>query len=245
MSVIRTISDLGAEEVEGVAEEPGEETEVEADEVEADDGAAEVAGKTAAASERTTEESPGRQAAKLSLDTATNLAEMKAALRHYDETRIAFLAQAAYEVGVEKARERGDLDQKIEDAFRRSFATRDRLGVMPWVEEGILWAPGSKQDSSAHRHVCRFVKVKTPERDGWVWEHNGVIQDAIRRNQDGAKSSMTSITLIVLEPGAEVDVITQESRQGAHRVRKIDSFVYDGQDLEKVGSRHIPVGDHR
>lgn len=178
------------------------------------------------------------------LARAETLAEVKAVLGGLSEAQLAFVGQAAYELGVERARGRGDLDQLVADAMERSFDSRDGLGVMPWVSEGVLWAPGARVEKSQSRHACRFVRVKGATSEGWVWEGRGVLRDTIRRSES-PRAAMTSMTLVALELGAEVDVVTSESVGGAHRAKRIDSFEYDGEELVRTNTRRITATDHR
>lgn len=179
------------------------------------------------------------------LSRARSLAEMKAVISGLTEEQLVMLGRAAYEVFAEKARQRGDQDQLVADAFGSAFGASDGLGVMPWVDQGVLWAPGAKVGKSMNRHVCRFVRVKSGSHDGWVWEHPGVIVDEIRQTGEGAKTQMKSLTLTVLEVGAEVDVVTSDATGGGHRAKRVDSFVYDGEDLVRTNTRRITPREHR
>lgn len=165
--------------------------------------------------------------------------ELRAMLRRLDEVTVVNISQAAWEVLVEKARQRGDLIQLIEDAFVSAFAGRNQLGVMPWMADGILWAPGAREDSSPAKHDCRFVRVTHAGKGYWVWEHPGRVEDTVRRNQQGAKMSQRSITVVVPEQGAAVDVVTATCRSGIHQVKRVDSFVVSGGELERTERRII------
>lgn len=167
--------------------------------------------------------------------------ELRAWLREQDEFRLVKLSEACYEVITEKARERGDVEQLIEDSWSTAFNERDRLGIMPWLDGMVLWAPGSRQDRSARRHRCRFVRVNTD----WVWEHPAMIRDEVRRSENGSKLSQQSLTLVAVEEGATVDVLTSDSVDGKHTLRHIDSFKVHRGTLERVSERTVSTLEHR
>lgn len=167
---------------------------------------------------------------------------LRAWLRRLSDDDLDRLALAVYEVRRDKAVSSGDLEAKLAEAFRTAFEPRSGLGVMPWIEHGVLWCPGSRQDSSQTKHDCRFVWV-----DGVAaWEHPDQFRDEIRRTDQGAnKMSMRSITLIPVDDGAEVDVVTSVSRNGLHQRKRVDSFVVAGGELERTGRRNIAADGHR
>lgn len=175
-----------------------------------------------------------------------SIGELKRALGRFDEGKLARLSVAVWEVLLDKARARGDIEQLVEDALARSFSPTDHLGIMPWVDDArVLWAPGSLHSTSANRHVCRFVRATHDGESYWVWEHPGQIEDEVRRIHEGTKTHQHSITLALLQPGAEVDVVTSVAVGGVHRVKRVDSFVLgsDG-DLTKVTTRRVTDADH-
>ncbi len=180
----------------------------------------------------------------IDLQTATP-GELRVWLLGYSEADLAKLSYATWHAMLDKARDRGDRDVEISDAFDSSFPGKDKLGIMPWLVDGILWSPGSRQDKSAQKHVCRFIRVGHGDKDFWVWEHPGCVVDEVRRETSGAKIFQHSITLVAVEQGASVDVITSNSVGGVHQVQRVDSFKVKGPELEKISTRRVGKINHR
>ena len=138
-----------------------------------------------------------------------------------------------------RAFERGDLPELIDDAFDKGFSSGNKVGK-PWVRDGILVAPGGKFEKSPMSHRCTFVRVA----DDWVWESSQKIQDEIR-HLPGAGSSMRSITLLTMNEGDKVDVLTSRTRSGVHELLEVQSFIYHNGELDMTTSRTVRSAGHR
>ena len=138
-----------------------------------------------------------------------------------------------------RALERGDLPELIDDAFDKGFGSGNKVGE-PWVRDGILVAPGGKFEKSPMSHRCTFVRVA----DDWVWESSQKIHDEIR-HLPGVGSSMRSITLLSMNEGDKVDVLTSRTRSGVHELLEVRSFVYHNGELSMTTSRTVRSSGHR
>lgn len=145
----------------------------------------------------------------------------------------------------------GQLKKMLEalntELYERSLAACDpvallRLGfsegftakptpVRPWVVGGILIVPGYKKESSSFSHKCSFAKIN----DSWAWESEHKIIDEIR----SSNRLMQSITLIALQEGFGVDVLTSKARNSVHVLENIVSYTYENSELVQVSSRNI------
>jgi hypothetical protein len=139
------------------------------------------------------------------------------------EELVALSESAEFEL-LDRAAGRGDLDAVLERAFRVGF---DHRGVArhPWVEDGLVICPGSRNSSSSSAHRCRFVAVG----DLWAWQSGSVVSDEMRP-QGG---DLRTVTIMALQPGLELDVVTSSARNGAHRRQSSVRFrVVDGSLVE-------------
>lgn len=132
----------------------------------------------------------------------------------------------------------GDPAALTETGFREGFSTPPAV-MDPWVTGGILVAPGGRFDRGASSHRCTFVKVGGV----WVWEHPAKISDEIRR--PGARDGMRSVTLVALNEGDRVDMVSARSRGGVHTMTSVRSFEYRAGDLHLVASRAVSDINHR
>lgn len=138
-----------------------------------------------------------------------------------------------------RAFERGDLDALQARGFEFGFPAPQRVAD-PVAHEGVLIAPGAKYEKSPLSHRCTFVRVG----DHWVWESPNKLSDEIR-NLPGSGSSMRSVTLVALNEGDRIDVLTSRTRQGVHELVEVRSFVYRGSSLEMTDSRTVRTSGHR
>ena len=137
-----------------------------------------------------------------------------------------------------RALERADVGALIEEGFKRGFEIK---GVTdPWLDQGILVAPGMKIDRSNTTHTCTFVRVD----QRWVWEANDRIEDVVR-HVPGPRSQMRSITLVAAPEGTTVDRISSKARNGVHELVEVRSYVVRGSELELVSARAIGPTGHR
>lgn len=156
-----------------------------------------------------------------------------------DEGQLIHLAALVGDELRRRALERGDLPELIDDAFERGFGSGTTVKD-PWVRDGLLVAPGGKFEKSASSHRCTFVRVQ----DQWVWESSQRIQDEIR-NVPGPGSSMRSVTLVTVNEGDKVDVLSSRTRGGVHELMEVRSFLYRGGELEMVTARTVRTSGHR
>jgi len=156
-----------------------------------------------------------------------------------DDGELIHLAALISDEQRQRALQRGDLPELIDDAFDKGFGTGHKV-EMPWVREGLLVAPGGKFEKSQMSHRCTFVRVQ----DDWVWESSQKIHDEIR-HLPGAGSSMRSVTLLTLNEGDKVDVLTSRTRSGVHELLEIHSFVYHNGSIEMTTARTVRNANHR
>ena len=139
----------------------------------------------------------------------------------------------------DRAFQRGDLQELINNAFDHGFGSGVKV-LQPWMHDNILIAPGGKFEKSALSHRCTFVRVQ----DQWVWESSQKLQDEIR-NVAGPGSSMRSVTLIALNEGDKVDMLSSRTRSGVHELQEVQSFVYTDGKLEMIVARTVRSAGHR
>lgn len=138
-----------------------------------------------------------------------------------------------------RAYESGELPSLTESGFERGFTGINQVKD-PWVFNGILVAPGGKFEKSPMSHKCSFVQVQ----ERWVWESNQRISDDIR-NLPGPGSSMRSVTLVAIQEGDKIDVLSSRARNGAHQLIEVRSFVYHNGALILENSRSVKGKNHR
>lgn len=130
-----------------------------------------------------------------------------------------------------RALEGGDLEAVISEAFAAAFDAGGDAH-MPFASGTMVVCPGSRINTSASAHRCRFAVV-----DGdWVWESPALLHDEVRSVRS-AKGGTHSVSLVVLREGLEIDVVTSRARSGAHEAQRVDSYTVAGGALVKVGSR--------
>ena len=98
----------------------------------------------------------------------------------------------------------------------------------------MIIVPGSKVERSKLSHDCRFTKIG----DSWSWD-SPEREAHVIRNQQGAKTIMQTVTLVPAREGLGIDIIGQQMRTGAHRVREVHSYEFKAGELVLVSARAI------
>jgi hypothetical protein len=125
----------------------------------------------------------------------------------------------------------GDVQAVVEEAFAESFDAAGDAHT-PFVHGGLLVCPGSRVNTSAANHRCRFAVVA----GDWVWDCADLVHDEIRQIRS-AKGGTHSVSLVALTEGLEVDVVTSRAKSGSHECQRVDSYSVVGGTLVKVGAR--------
>jgi len=133
----------------------------------------------------------------------------------------------------------GDLDALVEQAFVDGF-TRTGQATPPWLSGGWLICPGYRRDRSATSHECCFVSV-----DGrWVWELSPAAD--VVRQVPGPKSHTQTVTVVFVEEGAKIDMVSSASRSGSScQMRSARSFQIRAGELVEVAIRARKPDGHR
>lgn len=156
-------------------------------------------------------------AAALSDDTLTHLA---AAIR--DEIR-------------RRAREGGNHDAIIEEAFQQAFG-RDSLGAAPWVEGDVIVCPGATIAKSRTSHRSRFISVD----DTWVWDSMDLIVEE-KKSHPGKNEGFKAVALVPVIEGMALDLVTIKGRNGVLNAERIVSFEVQRGELIEVSARTIEL----
>ena len=156
-------------------------------------------------------------AAALPDDTLTHLA---AAIR--DEIR-------------RRAREGGNHDAIIEEAFQQAFG-RDSLGAAPWVEGDVIVCPGATIAKSRTSHRSRFISVD----DTWVWDSMDLIVEE-KKSHPGNNEGFKAVALVPVIEGMALDLVTIKGRNGVLNAERIVSFEVQRGELIEVSARTIEL----
>jgi len=143
------------------------------------------------------------------------------------------VADLIRQLQTERAIADGDHDAIINAAFEIGFG-RDGLGVLPWVEGGLIICPGGMVSQSRASHRCRFVSVD----DCWVWD-SGMLLREDKRSSPGTDEGFRAIALLPLVNGLELDVVAGRARQGQHSVEHVVSYAVRGGELVEVSQRKV------
>lgn len=143
------------------------------------------------------------------------------------------LAEAVRQAQIERAIGAGDHDAIIANGFDIGFG-RDGLGVLPWLEAGLIVCPGALVAKSRTSHRSRFVSVD----DVWVWD-SGLLLREDKRSSPGTHDGFRAIALLPVVDGTELDVVTVRARSGAHSVEHVVSYEVRGGDLVEVSQRDV------
>lgn len=127
----------------------------------------------------------------------------------------------------------------VSEAFERGFL-ESGLPKDPWIEGGILVAPGAKIDRSAMSHRCAFVRIGTH----WVWEHPDLVDDSVRY-LPGPQQRMQSVSLVPLADGDQIDLVQARTRSGVHELVGVRSFSVEDGSLVLVSARAVGKVSHR
>ena len=160
-------------------------------------------------------------------------------LELFDDGELIHFAALVADEQRRRALQRGDITEMIADAFDKGFGSGNKVAI-PWITDNILIAPGGKFEKSPMSHRCTFVRVA----DDWVWESSQKIHDEIRY-LPGAGSSMRSITLLTMNEGDKVDVLTSRTRSGVHELLEVQSYIYHNGELDMTTSRTVRSAGHR
>lgn len=139
----------------------------------------------------------------------------------------------------QRAIEGRDLEAMVEDAFASGFSGAGEAHA-PWLDGGLLFAPGAVKYRSRTSHDCTFVSVD----DVWVWDCDDVLHD-LMRDKPGTKTHKLAITVLAANEGSKIDMVTSTSRAGAKcQMKKVRSFqVRHGQLVEVAArARSAPKG---
>ena len=160
-------------------------------------------------------------------DTARELAEK------LPDEQLFELGAAIREEMTRRAREAGDPDALIENAFEKGFA-RDGLGQQPWIEKPFLVCPGGMVAKNRANHRCQFVSAD----DSWVWESADLIRED-KRSTPGDDEGFRAVALLPIVEGMALDVVRARMRQGQHQVERVTSYVVRKGRLVEVAQRDV------
>ncbi|MFM7089103.1 MAG: hypothetical protein ACKOW9_06280 [Candidatus Paceibacterota bacterium] len=132
-----------------------------------------------------------------------------------------------------------DLNFLLEDGFASGFNIKG-LPNEPRLINGLLLATGSKIDKNKTSHICAFVKIN----DKWVWESEMKVIDEIRQIPSRV-SAMRTVTVTTLNEDDKVDLIECNFRNGVHRLKSVESYLLQNNELKKVSSRITKMEGHR
>lgn len=138
-----------------------------------------------------------------------------------------------------RAVEQADPAALVEQGFTSGFHTTG-LPRDPWLQGGVLVAPGAKIDKSAMSHRCAFVRIGA----SWIWEHADLIEDSVRY-LPGAHSRMQSISVLPVGEGTAVDLVEARTRNGVHELVGVRSFTVENGELVLVSARAVNRVTHR
>jgi hypothetical protein len=162
-----------------------------------------------------------------------------AAVRNMTDDDLHNLAEVVRQVQIERAIGNGDEDAIIVAAFESGFG-RDGLGVLPWVEGGLVVCPGGMVAKSKSSHRCRFVSVD----DIWVWD-SGLLLREDKRSSPGTDEGFRAIALVPLVDGTELDVVSGRARGGQHSVEHVVSYEVRSGELVEVSQRTVTASHGR
>ncbi len=172
-------------------------------------------------------------------DAPADPAQVMATVRELDDDQLRDLAALVRDVQIERAIAGGDHDAIVAAAFDAGFG-RDGLGVLPWVEGGVIVCPGGLVASSRSSHRCRFVSVD----DVWVWD-SGLLLREDKRATPGTSDGFRAIALIPRVDGTALDVVSGRARSGRHAVHHVVSYEVRRGTLVEVSQRSVtPAGMH-
>jgi len=154
-------------------------------------------------------------------------------VRSMSDDDVHHLAEVVRQVQIERAIASGDHDAIIAAGFESGFG-RDGLGVLPWVQAGVIVCPGAMVSKSKTSHRCRFVSVD----DVWVWD-SGLLLREDKRSSPGTTEGFRAIALVPLVDGTGLDVVSGKARSGQHSVDHVVSYEVRGGDLVDVGQRTV------
>lgn len=165
-----------------------------------------------------------------------------AAIERLDDDGLTRLIAEALSEQHRRAVEGADIDALIEWGFANGFSTAGQPRD-PSVQSGVLVVTGSRLSRGSRpnaNHDCTFVSVGGV----WVWEHQDLMHDVIR-NLPGPKPQMLSVSLLPALEGLELDLVSSQYRQGAHRLRSSRSFQIAAAELNLVSTRAVAAKTHR
>jgi hypothetical protein len=154
-------------------------------------------------------------------------------VRSLSDDELHNLAEVVRQVQIERAIDSGDHDAIIAAGFEVGFG-RDGLGVLPWVEGGVIVCPGGMVSKSKTSHRCRFVSVD----DVWVWD-SGLLLREDKRSSPGVDDGFRAIAVLPVIDGTELDVVTGRARTGGHAVEHVVSYVVRKGELVEVSQRDV------
>jgi hypothetical protein len=151
------------------------------------------------------------------------------ALRH--------LAAAIRDEIRDRARDAGDHDAIIEEAFEQAFG-RDGLGSGPWISGDVIVCPGSIVAKNRSSHRCRFVSVD----DVWIWDSHELIREE-KQSHPGRDEGFKAVALLPVIEGMELDLVTGRARAGQHSVERVVSYEVRRGALVEVSQRTVSARD--
>ena len=161
------------------------------------------------------------------IDAAPALAEQLP-----DDTLLHLAAALRDEVR-RRARDSGDHDAIIEEAFEQAFG-RDGLGSGPWISGDVIVCPGSIVAKNRSSHRSRFVSVD----DVWIWDSHELIRED-KRSHPGRDEGFKAVALVPLVEGMELDLVTGRTRSGQRSVEQVTSYEVRRGELVEVSQRTV------
>ena len=146
---------------------------------------------------------------------------------------LAHLGAAVGDEQRKRARDSGDHDALIADAFDTGFG-RDGLGVNPWTTGSVIVCPGGLVAKSRANHRCRFVSVDNV----WVWESAELIREE-KRSLPGRDEGFKAVALLPIVEGMELDCVGARMRSGQHSLDRVVSLVVRKGELVEVSQRTV------
>lgn len=135
-----------------------------------------------------------------------------------------------------RALDRNDPVAVADQAFSEGFVSG--LPIDPWiVPGGMLVCAGGLKARPSGNHRCSFVAV---DGEQWCWQTNYIIDDV--RHDD---LSMTSITLLVAEPGLVVTQVTSKCEGGRHARQVAESWRVEKGALLPIATPSRVPDEHR
>lgn len=154
-------------------------------------------------------------------------------LTRLDDAALSELAARIADEQRRRAREQGDIDTIVADAFDTLF---DQAGAAknPKIVGNIVLCPGNLTGNgkAAGNHDCVFCHITGEDGDGhWVFEHPDLIIDSIRHTTVRGNAVQQSITVIPAIDGMRISRIGSKARGGKHERKSNTTWAVTGGQL--------------